>query len=208
MSKLLKILGAVAPTAATAFGGPMIGLATHTLGKILMGKEDASEDELTEFILANQNPEVLAQLRKADLELQAIAERNKIDFAEIAYKRERMHVDDRISARRMAIPGKARAQAYLSLGVLVIFVVMIGVLFMVEIPQGTEPVIYMLIGGIVSSLTQVMNFWFGSSSGSKEKERHIGDAVALASRMGMQARQAAAVDVEVEAEAVGSVKAG
>ena len=203
MSKLLKILGAVAPTVATAFGWPMIGLATHTLGKILLGKDDATEDELTEFILSHQNPEVLAQIKKAEVEFKQRIAELEIDLAEIGYKTERMHVDDRISARTMAAPTKARAQAVITAGVLIAFAVTVLVLFLVEIPEGAQPIIYVLIGTLASVMTQVMNFWFGSSSGSKEKSQQMGDAFKLASAMSARAR---ASEVQVEAERVEAVE--
>lgn len=188
MSKLLKILGTVAPTIATAFGGPMVGLATHTLGKILLGKEDATENELTEFILSHQNPEVLLKLKEAEIDFQRRIKELEIDLEEISLKRSRMHVDDRISARKMATPTKARVQGFITGGVLAAFALIVATLFLVRIPEGSEAVLYMLIGAMATSLTQVMNFWFGSSEGSKVKEQQIGDAMRLASKMGERVR--------------------
>ena len=78
-------------------------------------------------------------------------------------------------------------------------------LFVVDIPEDSRAVVYIIVGALASSLTQVMNFWFGSSAGSKEKTRSIDDLVAklsTASAGGMDATvtasaDGAAVDVEV-----------
>ena len=206
MSKLLKILGAVAPTVASALGGPMAGLATHTLGKVLLGKDTASEEEISNFILANQNPEILAKLRLADHELKKLAQEHELRFEEIAFERDRMHVDDRISARAMAKVTRAVAQGWITGLVLIAMIAMTVALFIFDIPEDNRSVVYIIIGALAGSMTQVMNFWFGSSAGSKEKTRSIDDLVSklAAASSGMDATVTAGpggqtqVDVEVD----------
>ena len=180
MSKLLKIVGAVAPTIATAFGGPMIGLATHTLGKILLGKEDATEDELTEFILSHQNPEVLAQIKAAEIQFKQRIAELEIDLEKIQYDRARLHVDDRISARGLAKATKSKATVIIAGAVMISFATIVGMLFFIEVPTESRPVLYVLIGALATALTQVMNFYFGSSEGSKIKEEQIGAFITAA----------------------------
>ena len=40
------LLGQVAPTIATALGGPLAGVAVKTLSNVLLGHENGSEDEV------------------------------------------------------------------------------------------------------------------------------------------------------------------
>lgn len=206
MKKVLKILGAVAPTVASALGGPMAGLATHTLGKVLLGKDGASEDEITQFILANQNPELFAKIALAEHELKRQENELGLKFERIAFERDRMHVDDRISARSMAKVTRAVAQGWITAGVLAAMIAMTVALFIIDIPEDNRSVVYIIIGALAGSMTQVMNFWFGSSAGSKEKTRSIDDLVARlgSASSGMDATLTtgpdggAQVDVEVD----------
>lgn len=41
----------------------------------------------------------------------------------------------------------------------------------VETSDSMMPVLLIIVGSLTSSMTSVMSFWFGSSSGSKEKSR-------------------------------------
>ena len=46
-----KVLGGIAPTIATALGGPLAGTATKFLASSLLGKDEASESELEAAII-------------------------------------------------------------------------------------------------------------------------------------------------------------
>jgi len=54
-----------------------------------------------------------------------------------------------------------------------VYVIVIGD---VETSDSTMPVLLIIVGSLTSSMTSVMAFWFGSSSGSKEKSRNGKDA--------------------------------
>ena len=54
-----------------------------------------------------------------------------------------------------------------------VYVIVIGD---VETSASTMPVLLIIVGSLTSSMTSVMSFWFGSSSGSKEKSRNGKDA--------------------------------
>ena len=50
-----------------------------------------------------------------------------------------------------------------------VYVIVVGE---VETSDSTMPVLLIIVGSLTSSMTSVMSFWFGSSSGSKEKSRN------------------------------------
>ena len=50
-----------------------------------------------------------------------------------------------------------------------VYVIVIGD---VQTSDSTMPVLLIIVGSLTSSMTSVMSFWFGSSSGSKEKSRN------------------------------------
>ena len=54
-----------------------------------------------------------------------------------------------------------------------VYVIVIGD---AETSDSTMPVLLIIVGSLTSSMTSVMSFWFGSSSGSKEKSRNGKDA--------------------------------
>jgi len=61
-----KIVGAVAPTLATALGGPLAGMAVSAVSDALLGKPNGSEGEIAAALQAGGG-EALARLREAVL---------------------------------------------------------------------------------------------------------------------------------------------
>ena len=59
------LLGSVAPSIATALGGPLAGMATKALSLALLGNEEGSEDDL-QTALRTASPEQLATVKKID----------------------------------------------------------------------------------------------------------------------------------------------
>lgn len=179
MSKVLNsiksLVAVVAPTLATSFGGPLAGAATATISKMLLGKEDASESELVDFILAHQNPETLAKLKMANMEFEADMKRLEIDIERLDVEREKVAVDDRKSARDMQSMLGGKAAGFLALAIILMFGANIIALFRHDIPTESAPVLYTLTGALAAGLTQVLNFYFGSSNGSKAKDTSMAD---------------------------------
>jgi len=60
-----KTLASIAPTIATALGGPFAGAATKFLAGKFLGDENASEAELDQFI-STANPETLLAIKSSD----------------------------------------------------------------------------------------------------------------------------------------------
>jgi len=59
------LINSVAPTLATAMGGPVAGMAVKALSGALFGHQDASDEEI-KLALANPTAEQLAALKKVD----------------------------------------------------------------------------------------------------------------------------------------------
>lgn len=173
MSKFLKVIKELAPTAATLLGGPLAGLAVHAIGKSL-GIESPDEGKIEDFLLKHQDPETYLKLRTAELALEKDLARLDYDIKKLEQEGDRLIVDDRISARGMASSTKSRATAIIAGFIIAAFVAIVVALFAVDIPEKSQAVLYVLIGALSGALTQVMNFYFGSSSGSKVKDEQIG----------------------------------
>lgn len=156
-----SVLGTVAPTIATALGGPLAGVAVKTLGAILLGDEDAGESEVAK-VIASSSPETLLKLKEAEQAFTLRMRELDIDLDKLA-------AQDRASAReREAKVGDktTRVLAY------IIVTAFIGMLFSVLFggARADTVLIGTLIGYISAKCEQVVTYYFGSSMGSARKD--------------------------------------
>lgn len=161
----------VAPVLGTALGGPFGGMATKWLAGKLLGDENAPQEAVEEAI-TNASPETMLQVKKLENEF-------KVLMKELGIKEEQLHQQDRADARDMAKATSIVPQIVLSVVYDVAFIIVLYFVFTVEHTWSeVQTNIIMFVLGILSSaLLQVNNFWFGSSSGSKEKTAQLGKAV-------------------------------
>lgn len=158
----LDTLKTVAPTVATAFGGPLAGAAVTAIGSIF-GMSDPTVDKITKMFTDGQiTPDHLAEIRKLEMQYQDNEKERGFKYAELAYK-------DVASARDMQSATKSTTPTILSYGVLIaggamMWSVLFGYAKVDSVLAGT------LIGYAVSEMKAVLQFWFGSSQGSKDKD--------------------------------------
>jgi hypothetical protein len=159
-STLKGILKTVAPTIATAVGGPMGGIAMKFLADKFVGGDTGKVEEF----LIGANPEQLKELKFADMEFKKEMARLGVDLEEIA-------AGDRASARDLAKTKGILPQITISLaysagyfGVLAAFIT--GHL---DVQEAHQSMFNGLLGVLSAAQIQIMNFWFGSSAGSKAK---------------------------------------
>ena len=161
-SKWLDVLKTIAPTVATAVGGPLAGAAVSAIGAAL-GKPEATAEQLQRHIEDGQlTPDAIAKLRELEMQYQNDEKERGFRYAELAFK-------DVDSARNMQIQTKSQTPTVLSYGVLggggaMIWAVLMGYAKVDSVLAGT------LIGYAVSEMKQVLGYWFGSSIGSKDKD--------------------------------------
>jgi len=158
-----KIVGTVAPAIAGVFGTPVMGVGVKIALEALGITPDAGNEEAQlEQAMKTATPDDLLKLKQADHAF-------KIKMKELNMKLEQTHSDDRKSAR--GIPNGIIPQVVLS----VIYTVAYGVVlycFMtgkLSVPGDQSILFGSLIGILTGAQVQILNFWFGSSSGSKEK---------------------------------------
>ncbi len=82
-SKLGGLISSVAPTLATAIGGPLAGLAVKTVSNVLLGRPDGSQEEL-EKAIQTATPEQILQLKKTDADFRIRMKELDIDLEKIA----------------------------------------------------------------------------------------------------------------------------
>lgn len=158
--KIKELLTSVAPTLGLALGGPMGGVAM----KFLADKFTDGDTGTVEDFLLSANPETLKQLKIAEMEFSRSMKQLDIDLEEVAFK-------DRSSARALAVKTGIEPQVILS-GVYIVGY--FGLLYAfvqghVEVQEQFTSLFNGLLGVLSAAQIQIINFWFGSSAGSKAK---------------------------------------
>ena len=83
MKKILNIVSAVAPTLGTALNGPLGGMATGVISKVL----GVNNDEKTiEQALANASPEQLLEIKKAEKDFEVKMKELDVNLFDIETK--------------------------------------------------------------------------------------------------------------------------
>jgi len=155
------LLGQVAPTIATALGGPLAGIAVKTLSNVLLGHENGSEDDV-KAAMSSASPDQLVALKKIDADFKAHMKELDIDL-------ERIAAGDRDSARQMQRETKDWTPKALAFIITFGFFGALVYILVFGIPQTGTEVILMMLGSLSTSWTGVTQFYYGSSAGSKAK---------------------------------------
>lgn len=165
-----KIVGAVAPTLATALGGPLAGVAVKTIATQLLGKPDATEDEVAAAV-AGADPQTLIRLKELDQEFKTTMVNAGIKLEEIA-------AADRNSARQREVTAHdSWTPRVLAMIIVAGFLGCVYAVFGGHVEGIKDPLVIGLIGtliGYTSSKTDlVYSYYFGSSASSKAKDETI-----------------------------------
>jgi hypothetical protein len=155
------LLGQVAPTIATALGGPLAGVAVKTLSNVLLGHENGSEDDV-KASLATASPDQLAALKKIDADF-------KVQMKELDIDLERIAAGDRDSARKMQTETKDWVPKLLAIVITLGFFGILVWMLVQGMPQTGTEALLMMLGALGTAWTGVVNFYYGSSAGSKAK---------------------------------------
>jgi hypothetical protein len=161
LSKIGGLLAQVAPTVATALGGPLAGLAVKTLSEALLGHPDANESDVSAALMS-ATPEQLQKLKDTDATF-------KLKMKELDIDLEKIAAGDRDSARNMQIHTNDWIPRAMAIMVTFGFFGILAWLLIKGVPpSGSETLIYML-GALGTAWTGIVQFYFGSSAGSKAK---------------------------------------
>lgn len=162
-----SFVGSIAPTLATALGGPMAGMAVKAIADSLGVQPNV--DEVSKA-LASASPETLVKLKQIDADFAAKMKELDINLQELVYK-------DVDSARTREVNSHdSRTPQLLALFAVVCFVGLVfGVLHGLDVAQGMKDTFLILVGAAIAVFKDVYGYYFGSSSGSAEKSRLLAD---------------------------------
>lgn len=169
MEKLLNLVRTVAPSIASAVGGPLAGMATKAISEALLGKPDGTEQELAQAA-EKATPDQLLALKKAENDF-------AVQMRELDIDLERIAGADRDSARNREIKVRdwmPRILAFVIVAgfMLTVFLVLLGYVDGMRDPLMATTV-GTLIGFVSAKCEQVVAYYFGSSAGSKAKDEAI-----------------------------------
>jgi hypothetical protein len=162
--KLGGLIEAVAPTIATALGGPLAGMATRAISSALFGHQDGSADDIQAALLG-ATPEQLSSLKKVDDDF-------KVQMKQLDINLEQIAEQDRDSARRMQTETRDWIPRVLAVLIVGGFATITG-LKMAGWSTVNDPSVSELLTTLRDGVILVLSFFFGSSSGSQRKDEMI-----------------------------------
>ena len=162
---LLKIVGAVAPTIATAIGGPLGGMAMKVVADVLGLPAESSEKDVSKAMAA-ATPDQLLALKQADQDFAVRMRELDIDLEKIA-------ASDRDSARRREAQVRDWLPRVLAFVVVAGFMATVFLVLLGYVDGMKDPLmattVGTLIGFVSAKCEQVVAYYFGSSSSSQQK---------------------------------------
>ena len=151
-------LKTIAPTIATALGGPLAGLAIEAVSKAIGIDPKDVQSTISEGKLSADQ---IMLLKQAEIDMAARAQEMGLDFA-------KLNVEDRKSAREMQAETHSYIPAILAVSVTIgFFGILIGM--MTETFKASDALMLML-GSLGTAWTGIIAFYFGSSAGSQAKD--------------------------------------
>jgi hypothetical protein len=164
----MEWLKQIAPTIATALGGPLAGMAVSAISKAV----GVDEDKVQDLISSNKmTPDQIAQVKLAEIELKRQENELGLNFETLA-------VDDRKSAREMQATTRSIVPPVLAAIVTLGF---FGIMVMMLLGKvdSNNPAILMMLGSLGTAWTGIIAYYFGSSAGSQAKTDLLSKAPAI-----------------------------
>ena len=157
MNELLRLLGNIAPALATAVAGPLGGFAVSAIASKLCVADTV--EAVTKAISAD--PDAALKLAQIDLETLKVEQANTADARAM-----------QVAALQQSDVFSKRFPMYLTSFWSVCAAIYIGFITFSVIPEQNVRFADTILGFILGTVIATMlNFWFGSSIGSKEKDK-------------------------------------
>lgn len=162
----MEWLKVVVPMLGTALGGPLGGAAASFIASKLGLSADTIEAVTDVLSTGALSPEQLTSLKQAEVEFKRFLEQNKIDLA-------RIDVDNTKSARDMQIAVRSNTPDILAGIVVTGFFTILILMMMGLLTVSDQQALLILLGSLSAGFGAVLNFFFGSSRGSQNKDMII-----------------------------------
>jgi hypothetical protein len=165
----MEWLKQIAPTIATAMGGPLAGMAVSAISKAIGVEPEKVGDMISNNKLT---AEQIAQVKIAEIELQKQANELGLNFEKLA-------VDDRKSARDMQMATRSWVPPLLAASVTIGFFAILGGMMFGKMSVADNTALTMMLGSLGTAWTGIIAYYFGSSAGSQAKTDLLSKAPAI-----------------------------
>lgn len=156
--------------AAVVPGSPVIGVVAHMIGEKfnlpapIEHTADAVEAAVT--ALQKQDPQTMIKMQEIEVEFKKYMAQLGVNSVQ---DMEALNNVDRASARAMQIATRDWVPRFLAVGVTIGFFGLLGALAWHEVPKDSQPIIFTMVGSLGTAWIGMINYYFGSSSGSAAK---------------------------------------
>ena len=172
MSNWLDVVKALAPTVASALGGPLAGVAVTAIGE-LIGLSEPTQDKIKSVIENGQlTPEQVSGLKQLEMKYRNDEEERKFKYSELEV-RDRGDARDR-DAKIVGVTGhnyRADFMFFLAMAIIVFLVYLIWK--DPSINEYMKGIITLVLGRFLGYLDNIYNFEFGTTRGSQGKDATI-----------------------------------
>lgn len=165
----LEVIRKVAPTVASALGGPLAGVAVTAIGE-LFGMSEPTADKIKVAIEnGSMTGQQISELRALELKL-------KDEEAERGFRYDELEFKDREGARHRdteivkAVGHNYRADAMFVLAVAVIVGLVYAIWTEPGINEFLKGIVTLVLGRFLGYLDNIYNFEYGTTRSSKDKD--------------------------------------
>ena len=156
-----KIVGTIAPTVASALGGPLAGAAVTAIGGVL-GINEATQDKIADAITNGQmTSEQVAKIKELELQYQNEEKERGFKFSELEFQ-------DRDSARKREAAVGDNTNRVLAYTIVGAFLATVGASIL-GYAKIDSAMLGTLVGYLSAKAEQVLAYYFGSSRSSDRK---------------------------------------
>lgn len=165
----MPLLEKVAPTIATALGGPFAGTAINCLERTL-GLSPSTDAQSVAAALMPPSADKLAAMKTADNNFALAMRRLDISVG-------KLDGDDRASARAREVTMKDLTPTVLAYVLTVGLFGFVAALTFVTLPTGSEQPLNLMLGSIATAWVAMISYYFGSSNGNRSKDLMLFNSV-------------------------------
>lgn len=168
---VLGVINKLAPTIAAGLGGPLAGGAVMALQKVFGLTEGGTQAESQDALVAaisGATPDQLLAIKKADQEY-------ALRMQELGFKNiealEALATADRDSARKRETEIKDNTPRILAYAITIGYFAILAALMLGGVPPESKDILYIMLGTLGTAWVGVINYYYGSTSGSLDKSK-------------------------------------
>ena len=173
-----ELIKSIAPTVATALGGPLAGMAVTAIGNAI-GMDAPTQEKIGKvFNEGKLAPEDIAKIRQLEIEFQTHEVDMGFKYAELEVRQFELEVQDRDGARRMQMATHSKMPAILTIMVTIGFFGVLGLLFYRPELRANE-IMMIMVGQLSAVWATCVAFYTGTTFNSANKNAMLANSTPI-----------------------------